>query len=204
VFILKGLDPMYSITNSFIDTIEPKWPSYLYPLNEETLNQFYNRLRDFVLSKDYSFFVNESFSVLPGLWVFIIFSLAFIVLVPLIGLIYCCINVCCCCRNCSKISRADGKNDKLKRRIVSVLFFAVLIFQLVLTIILFITNSYIMKSTHNFKGTVTDVMNSVGDFVDIDIQSFQLNTLENMDSTKNGIKVIYNSKILERKIANKT
>lgn len=185
---------MYSFTNSFIDTIEPKWPSYLYYPNEETINQFYNRLIDFLSNKDYSFYVNESFNILPGLWVFIIFSFAFMLFVPLIGLIYCCINVCCCCKNCSKISHVDAKYDKFKRRVVSALLFAVLVFQLVLIIILFITSSYMTQSTQNFKGTVTNVVESVGDFIDVDVQSFQKNTIENMINAKTTIQNIYNSR----------
>jgi hypothetical protein len=101
------------------DSVPNDWTFYLRQVSVLKISNYSFQL--FKFFHMFSLFL-KTLVLLPGVAAFVLSCLVFLVLVPLSGLIYSCISCCC-----SKKQIYDKKHDKIKRRIISVIIFGLLV-----------------------------------------------------------------------------
>lgn len=169
----KGFEFIFSTANSFIDAIKINIPNEILPSNVTTITQ--SELTDNLSKYFNSDYFNKIYQISPGLIIFLIIELIFIILLPIFGFIVCCCR-CCCAKKF--FNEKEKENDKLLRKI----FFGILVFALVflsmLVVIMFVTNSYAYKGIHRTVSVFNNSAENGKNFINNDLGNFS-NSINN-------------------------
>lgn len=146
----KGLQPWYNFVNSFISTVLSKDPYDL--ITQAKKGTLMDNLKDDVI-----------LGYALGMVIVVGIGVLFIILMPIVGLCFCC---CRCCGKCGgDMSQKDSPNNNCKRAVFAVILLMITLLMFAGVLLTFVCNDRMSDTVDGMVDTSNGIVKEAVDFI---------------------------------------